>query len=133
MDIAHYADRAWGVIYTRAYHEKMVEKYLKNSGIPVYLPCLYKNRSKYHRSKSPMFKSYLFAAWNKNDRIALHSCSSIASFMETPLDGDTKIIEQLERLSQLEELSKSMEIRLRKKDFPFKKLLLNNHQISKAE
>ena len=133
MDIAHYADRAWGLIYTRAYHEKLVAKYLKNSGIPVYLPCLYKNRSKYHRSKSPMFKSYLFAAWNKNDRIALHSCSSIASFMETPLDGDTEIIEQLERLSQLEELSKPMTIPLRKRDFPFKKLLSNIPQINKAE
>lgn len=112
MHFTQYHDRAWGLIQTKPNFEKPTRKYVENIGLPCYLPLLREVKSKYRTSYLPMFRNYLFAAWNINDRRSLAMCKNIINRIETPPGCDSEIIEQMEFLYKLEQLSEVYDIDL---------------------
>ena len=113
MHFTQYHDRAWGLIQTKPNFEKPTRKYVENIGLPCYLPLLREVKSKYRTSYLPMFRNYLFAAWNINDRRSLAMCKNIINRIETPPGCDSEIIEQMEFLYKLEQLSEVYDVNLR--------------------
>ena len=105
MHFIQYPDRAWGLVQTRPCFEKKVLQYIERCGLPCYLPLARQVKSRYRISHLPIFRRYLFAAWNIHDRRLLAMCSNIVNYIEVPPGCDTDIIAQMESLYKIELLS----------------------------
>lgn len=112
MYFTQYNGRAWGLIQTKPNFEKLTQKYIESIGLPCYLPLIRQVKSKYRISYLPMFRNYLFVAWNITDRHSLSMCSNIVNRIEIPLGCDSEIIKQMESLYRLEQLSEVFNVNL---------------------
>ena len=112
MHFIQYPDRTWGLVQIRPCFEKKVLQYIERCGLPCYLPLARQVKSRYRISHLPIFRRYLFAAWNIHDRRSLAMCSNIVNYIEVPPGCDTDIIAQMESLYKIELLSETREINL---------------------
>ena len=100
-----YSDRAWGLIRTAKQSEKYVYAYFTDNKLPCYLPCLRQVISRYRSVRRIMFPCYLFAAWGDQDFQLVKNCHHISHLIQSEINADNDIIEQMEDIHRIEQLS----------------------------
>ena len=109
-----YQDRAWGLIRTEGRNEQYVYTYFAENNLPCYLPTMRKVISKKRTVRRIMFPCYLFVAWGKHDNPIVDNCNHISHRIQSDLNADKDIIEQMEDIYRLEQLSEIGDLTLRK-------------------
>ena len=109
-----YSDRAWGLIRTAKQSEKYVYAYFTDNKLPCYLPCLRQVISKYRSVRRVMFPCYLFAAWGDQDFQLVKNCHHISHLIQSEINADNDIIEQMEDIHRIEQLSENWDFVLKK-------------------
>ena len=109
-----YHDRAWGLIRTTKKSEKYVYTYFTDNKLPCYLPCLRQVISKYRSVRRIMFPCYLFAAWGDQDFQLVKNCHHISHLIQSEINADNDIIEQMEDIYRIEQLSEIGDLPLTK-------------------
>jgi len=119
-----YSDRAWGLIRTAKQSEKYVYAYFSDNMLPCYLPCLRQVISKYRSVRRIMFPCYLFVAWGAQDFQIMKNCYHISHRIQSEVNADNDIIEQMEDIYRIEQLSEIG-------DFPLTKTASNQSKLIK--
>ena len=119
-----YSDRAWGLIRTAKQSEKYVYAYFADNKLPCYLPCLRQVISKYRSVRRIMFPCYLFVAWGDQDFQIMKNCYHISHRIQSEVNADNDIIEQMEDIYRIEQLSEIG-------DFPLTKTASNQSKLIK--
>ena len=127
-----YGDRAWGLVRTSKQSEKYVYAYFADNKLPCYLPCLRQVISKYRSVRRIMFPCYLFAAWGDQDFQFLKNCHHISHLIQSEINADNDIIEQMEDIYRLEQLSENWDFVLKKTQFDQTKLVKLRYGILKG-
>ena len=109
-----YNDRAWGLIRTEGRNEQYVYTYFANNNLPCYLPSMRKALSKTKSVRQLMFPCYLFVAWGKQDIPIVDNCNHISHRIQSEINADKDIIEQMESIYRIEQLSEIGDLTLRK-------------------
>ena len=109
-----YNDRAWGLIRTAGKSEKYVYAYFTENKLPCYLPSMRKAISKTKSVRRVMFPCYLFVAWGNQDIPIVDNCNHISHRIQSDLNADKDIIEQMEDIYRIEQLSEIGDLTLRK-------------------
>ena len=109
-----YNDRAWGLIRTTGKSEKYVYTYFTENKLPCYLPSMRKAISKTKSVRRLMFPSYLFVAWGNHDNQILDNCNHISHRIQSDINADKDVIEQMEEIYRIEQLSEIGDLTLRK-------------------
>ena len=117
-----YSDRAWGLIRTAGRNEQYVHAYFTKNNLPCYLPCIRQVVSKNWSVRRIMFPCYLFAAWGDQDIPILENCCHISHSIRSEIDADKDIIEQMENIYRIEQLSEIG-------DLPFRKTTSNQSKL----
>ena len=110
----HYHDRAWGLIRTASRNEQYVYTYFTKNNLPCYLPCIRKVISKNRSVRRIMFPCYLFVAWGNQDIPLMKNCYHISHRIQSEINADNDIIEQMEDIYTIEHLSENWDFVLRK-------------------
>ena len=118
-----YHDRAWGLIRTSKQSEKYVCAYFMENKLPCYLPWMRQVVSKYRSFRRVMFPCYLFAAWGDQDYQLVKNCHHISHLIQSEINADEDIIEQMENIYRIEQLSEIGDIPLTKTSFNQSKLI----------
>lgn len=118
-------DALWVPIYTRALHEFRLYGYLREHGIPAYLPVI--PGFKFHRVVKdgkehsyrreilrPMLKSYVFAQLTFEQRKGLWKTDSINNVWKVASEEQTAFIEELRALQMMEVLARSSKLEYKK-------------------
>ena len=100
-----YQDRAWGLIRTEGRNEQNVYTYFKKNNLPCYLPTMRKVISKKRIVRRIMFPCYLFVAWGNQDIAIFKDCYHISHWIQSEVNADNDIIEQMEDIYRIEQLS----------------------------
>ena len=119
-----YNDRAWGLIRTEGSNEQYVYTYFANNNLPCYLPSMRKALSKTKSVRQLMFPCYLFVAWGKHDTPIVDNCNHISHRIQSEINADKDIIEQMESIYRIEQLSEIG-------DFPLTKTASNQSKLIK--
>lgn len=119
-----YHDRAWGLIRTTKQNEKYVCAYFMENNLPCYLPCMRQAVSKYRSFLRIMFPCYLFVAWGDQDYQLVKNCHHISHLIPSEINADEDIIEQMENIYRIEQLSEIG-------DFPLTKTASNQSKLIK--
>lgn len=110
-----YNDRAWGLIRTTSKNEQYVCAYFASHNLPCYLPSMRKALSKTKSVRQLMFPCYLFVAWGKQDISVMENCHHISHQIQTDINADKDVIEQMEEIYRIEQLSEIGDLTLRKR------------------
>ena len=119
-----YNDRAWGLIRTTSKSEKYVLSYFTERKLPCYLPQIRQVVSKYKSVRCIMFPCYIFAAWGYQDIPLVKNCHHISHRIQSEVNADNDIIEQMEEIYRIEQLSEIG-------DFPLTKTSSNQSKLIK--
>ena len=119
-----YNDRAWGLIRTTSKSEKYVLSYFTEQKLPCYLPQIRQIVSKYKSVWRIMFPCYHFAAWVYQDIPLVKNCHHISHRLQSEVNADNDIIEQMEDIYRIEQLSEIG-------DFPLTKTSSNQTKLIK--
>lgn len=119
-----YKDRAWGLIRTTGKSEKYVYTYFTENKLPCYLPSMRKAISKTKSVRRLMFPCYLFVAWGNQDIPIVDNCNHISYRIQSDLNADKDVIEQMEDIYRIEQLSEIG-------DFPLMKTSTNQSKLIK--
>ena len=119
-----YRDRAWGLIQTKNKFEQYVHSYFVEQKLPCYLPQIRKVISKNKSVRRIMFPSYIFVAWGNQDIPIMKDCYHISHRIQSEVNADEDIIEQMEDIYRIEQLSEIG-------DFPLTKTASNQSQLIK--
>lgn len=109
-----YTDRAWGLIRTADRNEQYVSAYFAKNNLPCYLPSIRKVISKRRSVRRIMFPCYLFVAWGNQDIPIMENCYHISHRIQSEINADKDIIEQMEEIYRIEQLSEIGNLSLRK-------------------
>lgn len=109
-----YNDRAWGLIRTEGRNEQYVYTYFTKNNLPCYLPSMRKAISKTKTVRRLMFPCYLFVAWGSQDIPIIRNCYHISHQIQTDINADKDLIEQMEEIYRIEQLSEIGDLTLRK-------------------
>ena len=109
-----YNDRAWGLIRTTGKSEKYVYTYFTENKLPCYLPSMRKVVSKTKSVRQLMFPCYLFVAWGNQDIPIVDNCNHISHRIQSDLNADKDVIEQMEEIYRIEQLSEIGDLTMRK-------------------
>jgi len=109
-----YDDRAWGLIRTTSKSEQYVYTYFAENKLPCYLPSMRKVISKNKSVRRLMFPCYLFVAWGNQDIPIMKNCYHISHRIQSEVNADDDIIEQMEDIYRIEQLSEVGDLALRK-------------------
>ena len=109
-----YQDRAWGLIRTEGRNEQYVYTYFVESNLPCYLPTMRKVISKKRIVRRIMFPCYLFVAWGDQDIAIMKNCYHISHRIQSEVNADNDIIEQMEDIYRIEQLSEIGDLTLKK-------------------
>ena len=90
-----YQDRAWGLIRTEGRNEQYVYNYFAENNLPCYLPTMRKVISKKRTVRRIMFPCYLFVAWGNQDITIMKNCYHISHRIQSEVNADNDIIEQM--------------------------------------
>ena len=102
-----YNDRAWGLLRTTSKSEQYVLSYFTGYNIPCYLPHIRKVISKNKSVRRIMFPCYLFVAWGDQDFQIMKNCYHISHRIQSEVNADNDIIEQMEDIYRIEQLSRN--------------------------
>lgn len=97
---------SWRACYTRARHEKRVDKRLRSEGFEVFTPLVPRERQWSDRTKVvmlPLFPGYVFSRFGRQDLHRVLSISGVASvvrFGEDPVAIPEREIEGVKRLTE---------------------------------
>ena len=119
-----YNDRAWGLLRTTSKSEQYVLSYFTGYNIPCYLPHIRKVISKNKSVRRIMFPCYLFVAWGDQDFQIMKNCYHISHRIQSEVNADNVIIEQMEDIYRIEQLSEIG-------DFPLTKTSSNQSKLIK--
>ena len=119
-----YSDRAWGLLRTTSKSEQYVLSYFTGYNIPCYLPHIRKVISKHKSVRRIMFPCYIFAAWGNQDIQLVKNCHHISHRIQSEVNADSDIIEQMEDIYRIEQLSEIG-------DFPLTKTASNQSKLIK--
>ena len=119
-----YDDRAWGLIRTTSKSEQYVYSYFAGNKLPCYLPSIRKVISKTKSVRRLMFPCYIFVAWGNQDIPIMKNCYHISHRIQSEVNADDDIIEQMEDIYRIEQLSEIG-------DFPLKKTSSNQSKLIK--
>ena len=119
-----YSDRAWGLIRTAKQSEKYVYAYFTDNKLPCYLPRIRQVVSRCKSVRRIMFPCYLFAAWGDQDFQLVKNCHHISHLIQSEINADNDIIEQMEDIYRIEQLSEIG-------DFPLTKTASNQSKLIK--
>ena len=119
-----YSDRAWGLIRTASKSEQYVMSYFTEHKLPCYLPYIRKVISKHKSVRRIMFPCYLFVAWGNQDIPIMENCHHISHRIQSEINSDKDIIEQMEDIFRIEQLSEIG-------DFPLTKTSSNQSKLIK--
>jgi len=109
-----YRDRAWGLIQTKNKFEQYVHSYFVEQKLPCYLPQIRKVISKNKSVRRIMFPCYLFVAWGNQDIPIMMNCYHISHRIQSEVNTDNDIIEQMEDIYRIEQLSENWDFVLKK-------------------
>ena len=109
-----YQDRAWGLIRTEGRNEQYVYNYFAENNLPCYLPTMRKVISKKRTVRRIMFPCYLFVAWGNQDIAIMKNCYHISHRIQSEVNADNDIIEQMEDIYRIEQLSENWDFVLKK-------------------
>ena len=118
-------DALWLPIYTRALHEFKLYDYLREHGIPAYLPVVpdfkihrvvkgEKQHSYRHEVMRPMLKSYVFAQLTFEQRKELWKTDAINNIWKVSPEEQPTFIEELRGLQMMEVLARSSKLEYKK-------------------
>ncbi len=119
-----YSNRAWGLIRTSKQSEKYVYAYFTDNKLPCYLPRIRQVVSRYKSVRRIMFPCYLFVAWGDQDYQLVKDCHHISRLIQSEINADNDIIEQMEDIYRIEQLSEIG-------DFPLTKTASNQSKLIK--
>ena len=109
-----YNDRAWGLIRTTSKSEKYVLSYFTEQKLPCYLPQIRQVVSKYKSVRRIMFPCYIFVAWGNQDIQLVKNCHHISHLIQSEINADNDILEQMDDIYRIEQLSKNWDFVLKK-------------------
>ena len=109
-----YRDRAWGLIRTSKQSEKYVYAYFADNKLPCYLPRIRQVVSRYKSVRRVMFPCYLFVSWGDQDYQLVKDCHHISHLIQSGINSDNEIIEQMEDVYRIEQLSENWDFVLKK-------------------
>ena len=119
-----YHDRAWGLIRTTQKSEKYVCAYFTEQKLPCSLPQIRQVVSIYKSVRRIMFPCYVFAAWGNQDIQLVKNCHHISHRIQSEVNADEDILEQMEDIYRIEQLSEIG-------DFPLTKTASNQSKLIK--
>ena len=108
-----YSDRAWGLIRTAKQSEKYVYAYFADNKLPCYLPRIRQVVSRNKSVRRVMSPCYLFAAWGDQDYQLVKDCHLISHLIQSEINSDNEIIEQMEDVYRIERLSENWDFVLK--------------------
>lgn len=111
----------WMPVYTQPRHEFRLHDYLKERGIPVYLPVVpdikihrvHKGASQYTYRKTvlrPMFQSYLFAQMTEEEKRSSWNSNSIIHIWPVSREEQSAFVSELRSIQLMEELAGNAEL-----------------------
>ena len=98
--------------------------YFTEHKLPCYLPYIRKVISKHKSVRRIMFPCYLFVAWGNQDIPIMENCHHISHRIQSEINSDKDIIEQMEDIFRIEQLSEIG-------DFPLTKTSSNQSKLVK--